>query len=1075
MKTICKIVLPGLIILMTGCSNSSTTSGGQDISSTGIANIQINNVTTLPTANYTLGEYSFVTISNHSDKNITLQNTKIRANSKILASSVTKAYIDLGQCLQIKANSTCNAKIFTNPSYQSYLLTLTYTDTSGAVYDVNQVISFNALLPVQNGFIYDATQLSINNSGLTIPFRLNSNYANISVLINNQPAQFSCYKNNYKPNNLCSVNIQSNSIKNSSGIINKLEIIGYDNNGTIINKAILVLTNNQVANIITSGQNVVINPDNGTSPQTVYLVNNGLTTATGLSITPQTPVTISSNTCTTTLNTNANCSFIINVTGSPTSGQGSVAISYSNGQNTQLLYFNVSYINQSTPGLTLTSSGSFNNVTESTGPAYISVNVTNTGSINFTNLQFSNLNLQKSDMATGAVPSSCQNGNNLTTGQNCIMLLSYTPFIIESGTVNFIPTANYLGPASESLTYANSILNLSYSSIGTTQSFVAVGDLGTVFSSTSNPPTTWTINESSPFSTPTESANGMVINGNTYAITTSSGRVVYSTLNGLFWQQSGTTNLNASTCGILFDGAKYYTCGNGATNSGVCASGSGCIINSNNLASPWTMINGSQTNGNQYTNIFYFAFSTNIAYIATVTKPFANGSNALMISTDGTSFSPVAMGLTPNVITTVSVMNTNTGLLTAWSDNGFASSQNISSATSNWNANSSVSPQPTYVNNAVFANNLYTVGTALGNIYTKTDPTTSTAYAQVYSGSTTINGMGFLSNEYLAVGGNGLVIESFAGSTWGTQAIFTIGQNTAANLFDVYIESTPQNLLWATGVSALAYTPVAATPSWTTPGLRSIAKYINGSTITYLAIDNQGFIYTSSNLATWTQESNPSGQILNAIYCNSNSLCLAAGNNGAIIQSTDGLTWSQLPSPTTANLNGITCQLNTCVIVGGTGSTNSGTALISNNSNTWTIGSSSLATTALNSVTYFFGQFVAVGNSGAIFTSTNGINWSQKTSTTANNLNSIDCGASNCVAVGNSGTIIFSGNNNITSWSTAISGTINDLNSVTNNGIYMAVGKAGTMRYSTTGSGSWTTATFPSTITTTNLWEVISK
>ncbi|MEN6326084.1 MAG: S-layer homology domain-containing protein [Syntrophomonas sp.] len=67
-----------------------------------------------------------------------------------------------------------------------------------------------------------------------------------------------------------------------------------------------------------------------------------------------------------------------------------------------------------------------------------------------------------------------------------------------------------------------------------------------------------------------------------------------------------------------------------------------------------------------------------------------------------------------------------------------------------------------------------------------------------------------------------------------------------------------------------------------------------------------------------------------------------------------------------------------------------------------------------NGICYRGGQFVAVGNGGAIFTSTNGTDWVQQNSGTANNLNAICYNWSTFVAVGDDGTVLTSPNG--TAW-----------------------------------------------------------
>jgi photosystem II stability/assembly factor-like uncharacterized protein len=64
----------------------------------------------------------------------------------------------------------------------------------------------------------------------------------------------------------------------------------------------------------------------------------------------------------------------------------------------------------------------------------------------------------------------------------------------------------------------------------------------------------------------------------------------------------------------------------------------------------------------------------------------------------------------------------------------------------------------------------------------------------------------------------------------------------------------------------------------------------------------------------------------------------------------------------------------------------------------------------LHGIVFGNGTFVAVGNSGTVLTSPDGINWMQRASGTSRNLAAVAFGASslNFTAVGDYGTIIFS-------------------------------------------------------------------
>jgi hypothetical protein len=1056
--------------ILSGCNvGGNGSNASQNPVPFGSAEVQIGNITTIPADNYRNGEYSTVVISNNADSDVTLQHTQINANGLNQNADIVSSNIDLSDCLHIGTGKSCKAKVLTNPTLQSYLLSLTFSDSTGKEYTASQIISTNNSLPVQAGFIYDATQLSmVGKTRLSIPFRLADDYGNVSVTINDNPIEFSCNQNKHTKNTLCTAIVKNSDLTEDE---TQIKIISYNSSGK--KTSILALGNNQGANIITSGRNVVINPNDGTNKQTIFLVNNGVVNATNIKINPQTPVTIESVTCTSTLAPNAICSFAVNVTGSILSGQSSVNISYLDGQNTQALNFNVSYINQVSPALTLTQSGNFNNIVESTGPIFVSVNVKNSGNTDFTNLQFNNLNLQNSSMSSFTAGSSCTNGQSLGVGQSCVMVLSYSPLEAQSGTVNFIPTATYLGPGGQTLTYTNSILNLAYSSI-TSASFVAVGDYGTTLSSTAATTPTWSANIDSPFATNSIIANGMVINGNTYAVMLNTGVVEYSTQNGLFWSAvpATATGLGNTNCSIVYDGTKYYSCGTAnASTTAPCSSLNSCIISSTNLVS-WSKLYRPATSG-ALNNIFYFGdpFFAVIAAQASTTA----GRGLSMSTNGGVSFSEPATGFggTTEANFNIVAFNSSISRLNAWHSNGFSTS--LTSPSTTWLANGSNRPEASIIGGAVNVGGQWYLGTYAGKIFSSNVTYNQFLIAFTGSSANPIKGLAYNSttSTFLAATGAGGPIYKAGAGTW------TVDTSSPGNYTSVYLNG---NDFWLTGTNAIYTSPTvppAAGSTWRAPALISIAK--NGTS--YLATDTKGFIYSSSNLTTWIQQTNPSGKKLSAITCPTTNLCLAVGESGTIIKY-NGTSWAQLSSGVTTNtyLRGITCQPypGICLAVGGTGAASSGTVLLSNSDFTsWTIKTSNLATTNLNGAGFLNDLFIVVGDAGALFISTNeGDNWSSKTSGAgANNLNSIACGHLGCVAVGNGGSIVYSATGN--RWDLQTSGVTTNLNSIVINGLFVAVGNtsgsAGVIRQSVNGT-SWNTGIFPSTSSgTTNLYSVISK
>lgn len=262
--------------------------------------------------------------------------------------------------------------------------------------------------------------------------------------------------------------------------------------------------------------------------------------------------------------------------------------------------------------------------------------------------------------------------------------------------------------------------------------------------------------------------------------------------------------------------------------------------------------------------------------------------------------------------------------------------------------------------------------------------------------------------------------------------------------------------------AALATSPTGAT--WTgrtLPTATWLYDITYGNSI-YVAVGVSGHIFTSSDAATWTQQtSGTSEQLVSVEWDSSLSLFICVGVT-TIRTSSNGTTWSTatIPSGLGTRSSNIpvagTCSL--LVKLNGTWFTTIGSSdhiISSTNGTTWTArfvggllstsgkvvaGSTSVMTNnalfklntmmiacpaaggimtaplssnswtlqvlpsvgVFNAVSYGAGLYVAVGNSGIIYTSSDGITWSSQTSGTAANLVSIDWSGSEFVAISSS-------------------------------------------------------------------------
>ena len=102
-----------------------------------------------------------------------------------------------------------------------------------------------------------------------------------------------------------------------------------------------------------------------------------------------------------------------------------------------------------------------------------------------------------------------------------------------------------------------------------------------------------------------------------------------------------------------------------------------------------------------------------------------------------------------------------------------------------------------------------------------------------------------------------------------------------------------------------------------------------------------------------------------------NGRYLAVGSGGAVVQSQDGASWLQLTSFTDLNLRGVAFGANAFVAISGFGN---GDIWRSADGSSWTK-ITSPASTVFNRLRFINGRFLVVGQSQAIISSQDGVNW----------------------------------------------------------------------------------------------------
>ncbi len=307
-----------------------------------------------------------------------------------------------------------------------------------------------------------------------------------------------------------------------------------------------------------------------------------------------------------------------------------------------------------------------------------------------------------------------------------------------------------------------------------------------------------------------------------------------------------------------------------------------------------------------------------------------------------------------------------------------------------------------------------------------------------------------------------------------TSPVFTATPRLAGNTWNDY---TGAGGFPAANMKAMAFAP----------GAYPLA-YQSG---TYLAAGAGGAVYTSVDLPyaaalgqapTWTLRNSTLSSNLNAAVW-TGSAFVVAGDNGSVAWTTDGSTWTQ-PSGMVFNLTGggtvaqaditfrgLTYSANAYVAATSvaTGGAPSAMIFTSNDLVTWTQQASTVVPISanLNWAGILPGAYCIVGDGGALFTSSDAVNWTNYSISGGANLRggaggiaSNAGGVTYAVVVGDGGKVYSTTDGiNWTAASSTPAGSTH-LRSVTFGSRFMAVGDAGTVIFSDDGL-TWSAPTNP--------------
>ena len=255
----------------------------------------------------------------------------------------------------------------------------------------------------------------------------------------------------------------------------------------------------------------------------------------------------------------------------------------------------------------------------------------------------------------------------------------------------------------------------------------------------------------------------------------------------------------------------------------------------------------------------------------------------------------------------------------------------------------------------------------------------------------------------------------------------------------------------------------------------------------YVMVGTNGSLLTSTDSVNWIPVYGGTTNSLNSVcfgYVGPTGYFVAVGASGTIIYSTDGTVWNTSSTTVLLSLTSIVWASALNIFVA---TSNSGSIIISSEANTWTtiVSGNPPAPPAvqsgytntiesLNSVAYYDGLIVAVGNSGTIITSTDGINWVVQDTPTSYNLKTVSWATTDSPSIGD-GQWTAAGDFSIvlismdaTSWIFGFTDTFRA--AAHNTGIWVFVGDGGVI-YKSSGSQG-TTLIKSISNTTNNLYDI---
>jgi len=304
----------------------------------------------------------------------------------------------------------------------------------------------------------------------------------------------------------------------------------------------------------------------------------------------------------------------------------------------------------------------------------------------------------------------------------------------------------------------------------------------------------------------------------------------------------------------------------------------------------------------------------------------------------------------------------------------------------------------------------------------------------------TIQNLGAANGRFFAAGGdalNGLVIcVSEDGSAWSQSALPlpTTAKLSVAYGAGQYVGLAGQQIVLSSDATNWDLGPLLE-------GARDLC-FGNG---TFVAVGSGGQVWSSTNGLNWVGRLSGTGKDLFVAGFGRNRF-FGAGEDGKMITSIDGANWSSVNSHTSRDLHAFAASDERVALFGVAGAMVSST-----NGVIWVDHTQAAAAADLLEVIFTNNTFVAVGDSGTVLRSADGLAWTPQNAGTGKDLNSIALAPNGFVAVGEDGKILTSPD--AQAWTAQASPENESLRRVAYlNDLYVAVGDAGAIVTSTNGT-----------------------